>query len=231
MPPRRKVSVLKGEGFISDFVDKRLNARPKVVNTYLNSYGKQMIKRIIISRTSVQKAVQGALNALTMGEWNQNKARLNFDDVYHLFMLVELESGIILRIEKNSRVSIQQSNRTMGDTMRVVESINDTLLNMFEKAEKLVGITDLYRYNAFSTNCQHFIFSMLQAVNRGTTDLREYIMQDPDQLVQSTALKKASGFFTDLDAFANYVVKGGKKKTTARKTTAKKKTARKKTVI
>ena len=63
-------------------------------------------------------------------------------------------------------------------------------------------------------------------------------MQDPDQLVQSTSLKKASGFFTDLDAFANYVVKGGKKKTTARKTTAlkkkttaKKKTARKKTVI
>jgi len=55
MPPRRKV--LKGEGFISDFVDKRLNARPKVVNTYLNSYGKQMIKRIIISRTPVQKAV------------------------------------------------------------------------------------------------------------------------------------------------------------------------------
>ena len=72
---------------------------------------------------------------------------------------------------------------------------------------------------------------MLQAVNRGTTDLREYIMQNPDQLVQSTSLKKASGFFTDLDAFANYVVKGGKKKTTARKTTAKKKTARKKTVI
>ena len=98
MPPRRKV--LKGEGFISDFVDKRLNARPKVVNTYLNSYGKQMIKRIIISRTPVQKAVQGALNALTMGAWNQNKARLNFDDVYHLFMLVELESGVILRIKK-----------------------------------------------------------------------------------------------------------------------------------
>jgi hypothetical protein len=58
-------------------------------------------------------------------------------------------------------------------------------------------------------------------------------MQDPDQLVQSTALKKASGFFTDLDAFANYVVKGGKKKTTSpKKTTAKKKTrAKKKTVI
>ena len=55
-------------------------------------------------------------------------------------------------------------------------------------------------------------FSMLQAVNRGTTDLRDYIMQNPDQLVQSTSLKKASGFFTDLDAFANYVVKGGKKK-------------------
>ena len=59
MPPRRKVpkaSVLKGEGFISDFVDKRLNARPKVVNTYFNSYGKQMIKLVIISRTPIQKA-------------------------------------------------------------------------------------------------------------------------------------------------------------------------------
>ena len=59
MPPRRKVSVLKasvlkGEGFISDFVDKRLNARPKVVNTYLKNYGNQMIKRINISRTPVQ---------------------------------------------------------------------------------------------------------------------------------------------------------------------------------
>ena len=84
MPPRRRQH---GEGFIGDYLDSRLNKRPKVVNTYLNTYGNNIIRRIIISRTPVQGFVQSALNTMTMGEWSRNKQRLNFDDVYHLFAL------------------------------------------------------------------------------------------------------------------------------------------------
>ena len=226
MPPRRRQH---GEGFVGDYLDSRLNKRPKVVQTYLNTYGNNIIRRIIISRTPVQGFVQSALNTMTMGEWSRNKARLNFDDVYHLFALFELDNGVVLRIEKNSRVSIMKGNRTLGDTMKYVDGVNNTLTQMFEKAEKLIGLKDLYRYDAFQNNCQAFIFTLLRAVDKGTNELREYIMQDPDQLVQSNTIKKTANVVTDMDAFVNYVIKGGKRKTpTKRKTATKRKTNRKK---
>jgi len=160
---------------------------------------------------------------MTFGAWNQNKARLNFDDVYHLFALFELDNGVILRIEKNSRVSIQKNNRTLGDTMQNVDGVNNTLNQMFEKAEKLVGLKDLYRYDAFTNNCQTFIFTLLRALDKGTTELREYIMQDPDQLVQSSAIKKTANVVTDMDAMVNYLIKGGggdrKRKTATKRKT------------
>ena len=180
MQPTRRYVLQHGEGIIGDFLDSRLNKRPKVVQTYLNTYGNNIIHRIIISRTPVQGFVQGALNAMTFGAWSQNKARLNFDDVYHLFALFELDNGVILRIEKNSRVSIQKNNRTLGDTMKNVDGVNNTLNQMFEKAEKLIGLKDLYRYDAFTNNCQAFIYTLLRAVDKGTNELKEYIMQDPD---------------------------------------------------
>ena len=117
MQPTRRYVLQHGEGIIGDFLDSRLNKRPKVVQTYLNTYGNNIIRRIIISRTPVQGFVQSALNTITMGEWSWNKARLNFDDVYHLFALFELDNGVILRIEKNSRVTIMSGNRTLGDNI------------------------------------------------------------------------------------------------------------------
>ena len=229
MQPTRRYVLQHGEGIIGDFLDSRLNKRPKVVQTYLNTYGNNIIRRIIISRTPVQGFVQSALNTMTMGEWSRNKARLNFDDVYHLFALFELDNGVVLRIEKNSRVSIMKGNRTLGDTMKYVDGVNNTLTQMFEKAEKLVGLKDLYRYDAFTNNCQAFIYTLLRAVDKGTNELREYIMQDPDQLVQSNSIKKTANVVTDMDAFVNYVIKGGKRKTpTKRKTVTKRKTNRKK---
>ena len=74
-----------------------------------------------------------------------------------------------------------------------------------------------------------YIYTLLRAVDKGTNELREYIMQDPDQLVQSNTIKKTANVVTDMDAFVNYVIKGGKRKTpTKRKTATKRKTNRKK---
>ena len=65
MQPTRRYVLQHGEGIIGDFLDSRLNKRPKVVQTYLNTYGNNIIRRIIISRTPVQGFVQSALNTMT----------------------------------------------------------------------------------------------------------------------------------------------------------------------
>ena len=65
----RKVK-LQGEG-IKDFVDSKLNKRPKVLSAYLQKCGDYIINRIISSRTPVQSAVQGALNFLTSGSYQK----------------------------------------------------------------------------------------------------------------------------------------------------------------
>ena len=46
---------LRGRG-IKESVDKRLNARPKAITTFLNKHGHETIKRIIVCRTPLAQA-------------------------------------------------------------------------------------------------------------------------------------------------------------------------------
>ena len=46
---------LRGRG-IKESVDKRLNARPKAITTFLNRHGHETIKRIIVCRTPLAQS-------------------------------------------------------------------------------------------------------------------------------------------------------------------------------
>ena len=212
MPPRK---VVKGQG-ITDYVNSTLNKRPKPISQYLQKYGDEKINRIIVSRKPVQGAIQKVANFLTNGEWNQNKQKLGFDDVYHLFLLVEVANKV-LKLEKNERAMFKTTDLTLGDTMKYIDNIDYTLNEMFDRAEKLVGLENLYRYSAFENNCQVFLITLLKAIDKDTPELEAYIFQNVNDLVSSDLIKMSSNLITDSAGMLDYMINGGKKTKTKKK--------------
>jgi hypothetical protein len=193
-------------------MDQRLNQRPKAINDYLKLNGNKKLRRIIVSRKPVSAKIQYVANLVTLGGWTENMKKLNYDDVYHLFMLVELDDGTLFKLEKNSRVDITLHDNKLGDTMINIDNINKTLNDMFNNAEKEYGLERIYRYDPFKTNCQVLLVDLISAINKITPQLREYIMQTASALIESDILKYIAKMATDSTALIRHTIEGGRKK-------------------
>ena len=189
-----------------------LNKRPKAINDFLKLHGNKSIRRIIVSRIPVSAKIQFIANLVSNGGWTANMKKLNYDDVYHLFMIVELDDGLLFKIEKNSRVDITVGKRTLGDTMINIDNIKNTLNDMFEFSERLYGLERIYRYDPFKTNCQVLLVDLLSSIDKITPPLKTYIMQNATSLIENDIFKYIAKGVTDLAASSRYMIEGGRKK-------------------
>ena len=138
-------------------MDDILNKRPRAVNNFLRLHGNKHIRKITVSRTPIGAKIKYVADLITLGGFSANMKKLNYEDVYHLFMLVELDDGTLFRIEKNSRIDITLNDRRLGETMINIDNIENTLNDMIEFSERLYGLERIYRYDPFKTNCQMMI--------------------------------------------------------------------------
>jgi hypothetical protein len=176
----------------------------------LKLHGNKKLRRIIVSRKPVSAKIQYIADLVTFGGWTQNMKKLNYDDIYHLFMIVELDDGTLFKLEKNSRVDITLHDNKLGDTMKSIDNINNTLNDMFNNAEQKYGLERIYRYNPFNTNCQMLLVDLISAINKITPELREYIMQTASMLIESDILKYIAKMATDSTALIRHTIEGGK---------------------
>jgi hypothetical protein len=203
MPPK------KGTG-IKQMVDSRLNARPLAITNFLKQHGDEQIKRIIICRSPLATMFMKIGTWLTSGDFDKQKERLAYDEIFHLYMLVEIDK-MTIRIEKNERVEIT-NKKSLGQDNIYLNDIPEglTLNDLFDTTERYIGPEAMYRYNPWSTNCQNFVISMLKAFELITPEITAFVMQDANSLVKSEFLKNGTKYVTDLAALANYTIKGGK---------------------
>ena len=67
----------------------------------LEKYGENKITNITIGRDPVNRIVQSIVNFISGGQYEQARKLLNYDDIYHLYMIITLDDGTRLRLEKN----------------------------------------------------------------------------------------------------------------------------------
>jgi len=201
---RDKQSVGRG------FVRRRLRYRPKAVEQFLKNKGDLVIMSIKVCRNPISSALKKILNALTFGDMGATIKQLNYDEVYHLFMLVTLQDGSMFRIEKNERVTISSPpTERPKDCMTVLvdPSKKLTLNQMFEESEDVYK--NLYYYLAHRDNCQKFVFTMLSNVGLMDKRLEQFILQDAEQLIKSGNVQGFASALTSTAAFGDYILKGG----------------------
>ena len=195
-------------------IDKVKNGKsylvPPSLKTTLSKYADNVIVGATLYRHPVDAWIRKTLNVL-----GSNKTP--FDKLFHLRLLLKLDNGKDIFIEKNERLN---SGIGMGDKKEGLETMpidsSDiptglTFGELVDKTKEYQGEKFL-TYSSSSNNCQYFINAILQSNNFGNVSkYANFIKQDTESIFKNNpALRKIANTFTDLGANVNVLQNGGR---------------------
>ena len=181
----------------------------------LEKHGNGLIMEAYVRRDPIQSILHTALNAITLGKWNEMRSKLNYDKLFHLGLVVRIRQGqtySMLVIEKNEVINIAPAKRITKDTgyMQVPLNGHSVSLNqLMDNAEKVMG-KDFFLYDAFANNCQDFVMALLRGSGFGDARVYGFVKQPIAELIKGLPeyTQKVARTVTDIGAAANYVIEG-----------------------
>jgi len=240
MPPKRKTVV--GKGVLSDaynrfrewfFPPNQLSASAYAT---FNQYKDKKVTDITIRRAPIIPAVDKVLNFISLGKLNEAKRESGYDKLFHLGMIITVEGGKKLLVEKNERINISTSwsSGSQIEYFPAPFQAEFTLGELLGKTEKIMGTFKFYQYNALENNCQDIILSILKAAGAASPEAIKFVKQEMNIILSKSPwyMKKFVQFATDTAAKIDQIIGGrGRRKRVVlaiKKTPAKKKTVTKK---
>ena len=218
-----------GEGIISDAVDAVKSGAKKVgeyigavvmgrgenyppkVRTLIEKFGSSKITSAELRRSPVQSVLTSAMNALTFGKFKKNMAQTPYDRLFHLQIVLTLENGSKLLLEKNEVINMELSpSMNKGAEVEPVKSFTSATLNdALEKTKASMGSKAYFDYNAENNNCQDFILSFLKSNGWGDAGDYAFVKQDTKKLFKGlSGLAKTAYTLTELGERANVALTG-----------------------
>ena len=194
-------------------------ATPKKYNPtslkFLQENGEALITSMSVRRAPVAKGINTALQLITLGQWNQSKEKLGYDNMFHLSIIVELRmpDGSIRKglMEKLATLNFTNTlDSPEGAEYKVVPLVKPlVLLPTVNKTQEQMG-ADYFKYSAFNNNCQTFVGNYLMANGLMTDELRGFIYQDVETLLQEQPgfLGDFADTITNLGGIADRITKG-----------------------
>ncbi len=180
----------------------------------LKENGNKKIVEIELFRSPIDTNISSVLNAITLG-----KLKANYDELFHLGMVVTLEDGTKVLIEKNENIVISKQLYQAQETMNVPVDKEMTLDALLLRTKQRMGEDNFFKYGAFDHNCQDFILNILNANNMLTSENEKFIYQDLTKLIEDTPylVRKIADLGTTAKAFWNKIRGVGKHKSVAKK--------------
>ena len=205
-----EVQNMSGEGIFSSIgtkvADKFLNVRPKVLDDIFKTDGTVEIVKIEVCRIPIYSVFRKLLNFLSFGRLNREMKKYNYDQLFHLYMILHLANGKIYSIEKNQRIKVIKGEKKDEGSVCEGEVYSGKTLEEFVTAPEKNDFENLYRYDPFLYNCQNWVKRTFNA--NGITKYDSFIMQKVSTLVPSL-MKKISKGITDVAGVFDYAMHGG----------------------
>ena len=220
----------KGDGILSDIynkakdVGKAVYERAKYIikgpsqrtpklNNFLEKNGNLIITSIMVCRTPVNSIIQNLVNVATLGDFQKKVHEAGYDNIYHLFMLLKMSNGKVIKLEKNQTVQIDFVSSADSKEFKQINDVNMSLNSFFQNAEKKVNLTRLYVYDPVTQNCQVFLSDMLRSSGLLTKDLSDFINQSAEKLLDKDGIvHDIMRRITDAANTASVALTGGEKK-------------------
>jgi hypothetical protein len=148
------------------------------------------IKSIKLGRKPVMSTFKSIVNALSFGKFDQIRKKLNYDQIFHNYLLVELDNGKIVKLERNHIIEAKAPDASDYDLTFDVPVTKDlTMKDMISNAS--AGNDRFNRYDPRDQNCQNFTQDMI--VRNGLMPETESGIdaikpQDSEQLIDSLGI-------------------------------------------
>jgi hypothetical protein len=199
---------------------------PPRVKKILDEYGTRKIINMKICKNPIRSVFETAMNWITLGSYEQNKKKLNYDKMYHLYILLELENGEFLTYEKNQVVTIEKYKKESDDRYSEcievdlkdkVITLNELLYNTVQR----LGEPNIWLYNGENSkemndvgNCQHFIDNTLTANGLNSRTYKDFVLQDANKIIGElpSVTKGIIRNITDLGAMVDRLIHGGQRR-------------------
>ena len=198
---------------IVSYANTVLNGRdnyPPNARNVIEAHGSKKIKNMVIIRQPIQSFINKVFNGLTFGAFQKKLDELPYDDLFHLRMVVTLEDGTRVQIEKADviNVSTNITSHSRQENMEVPINKDLTLTDLLNGGQKVLG-SNTFSYRAFGNNCQDYQMALLKGSNLDTPSLTTFVKQDTSELATlSPALVKVANAATDLGGKMNEIIKG-----------------------
>ena len=181
------------------------------ITKLLQNYGDIEIKMITIIRKPIQSYIKNILNILSLGQLKENMKYLNYDKIFHLFMIIKLKTDENILIEKNERINILLTKDIFNQFENKKIVVNDLTINkMFSNTLKNITVDNFFIYKSHSYNCQNFLINLLKYNNLLNNELNDFILQDVEKLFyKMNYIKPISDFITNLGARFDIIKQGG----------------------
>lgn len=180
----------------------------------LKQYGSSTIKGISIRRSPVSGLLTGALSFFSGGKFGERQREREFDELFHLFMVFNLNDGKQMLLEKNERINMElnpkKRPKTEEEIVRVFPIDTLDLNGVLGKTKAYMGDKKFFGYSAKDNNCQDFILAVMNANDIGDAKDRKFVKQDTKELFRDLPyLRKLSNTLTNIGARANVFMEGG----------------------
>ena len=194
------------------FKGVRLDFPPKE-RALLKMYGQYQIINITLCRAPISSTLNRVLDVVSLGKWSELKSQYNYDHLFHLYMILKLSNGKMIRLEKNQVINISDSfnvehNAEFQDVALQGKQI--TLQELLDNTIRKVGQKQVFVYSAFSNNCQRFLIDVLNSNGLLTEKEQHFILQDVGELAKKLPwyTKQIAQQTTDLAHQVNILTEG-----------------------
>ena len=171
---------------------------PPQVRNLLMKHGNHKIVNIKLCKEVVSENTEFLMKALAgKNTWEEAKRKNGFDKFYHLFMIVTMEDGSTLHIEKNEVIRVSENPRACPDALDLGSPTQlITVSEMFERTKQRIGDRDFFTYDPLGNNCQNFINQLLRTMGLWNETSKNFVFQD------------IKGLREDLPGYTKYLAKG-----------------------
>lgn len=155
----------------------------KNIKSLLAEYGDVPIKSIAVYRLPVRKVYNRLLNFFTLGNWERIK---QYDKYYHLFIGITLQNDRVVILEKETMIITRRGLNISAETETKLVRVRARKLTiniMIDRTIDAIGRCSFFQYDFLSTNCQHFVKSILASNHLLTDELTDFIHQPTEYLV------------------------------------------------
>ena len=177
------------------------------IKKLVKKYGDKKIRSIRIGRRPINNLVERAFNIISLGAWEKLRKKYYYDVLMHLFLVLTLEDGTVLSLEKNSIVTMSENDpRCSLKDVECIEieypadsiTVNDLVQNTLTR----IGKEKFFIYDPFTQNCQIFISDVLETFGLLTEKAKKFIYQDITEIVEKLPfyVKYIAKAVTDVDA-------------------------------